>query len=711
MHPAIRRSLVFLHPDEQPVQELFECISSMPLALRKATVTVSRVQVSPTRDTRVYSRLSKELSTPYVYRLRGGIEALRTLEQLLSPVHAYIESPILSGYISMMARNLPFLRITDIEEAFKAGVSKEMQAATEVYYPARPDWNCILSKSVQYRSTHSLLPWYTADPNVHTELFRRFQGTKAQLANRRLYPDYSKKTIGREATANLELCTRNLEDSYANSTLGLEQLYHRRGIQIAGYTECRWAWKYGELKPRIYYARGPDQYYSSRYIQDPFNIILDAFPMTNRRERFFTSSMQFRLEETVFIYDFWSFTSSLHDIRYFTEDIAKFYEGIDIEVVDTREGPITIALSAMIREYNAHCNCDPKFDVSSLSWDRSVEEEVLTHNAGMLGVPGNISSCTLEHGLHLVEVLGSMNAKTVGDDAVGGAVLPEPVNRRNLEDDLSNIGRLSKDKMEYWDYHPDDDDKPLGAKSWHYTKRPFNRDLSRVTLGAQVVWPPIAIILSWTDSFHTVVPDMNEYKRFKKISSMLFSFTLQFAEIEVDEETESFCNRFIELCRHESGLERFCASPANRQVFCPRTVADGIDVRLYVDSIWDLVVTLPVEYGTYPIWRSQVEVGFEFECRPTRAIKLARDLGYCDSNMVMRTFVVSSDPEAVQRFISRSSAPPVVSVLLYCTIPDWLLSLVVDESRSNSVEDLSWDIDDMYDLEDSWYGHPEEIIL
>jgi hypothetical protein len=65
-----------------------------------------------------------------------------------------------------------------------------------------------------------------------------------------------------------------------------------------------------------------------------FNTIVDLFPATNRYTRFSIASLpDIDPDETLFVYDYAAFTSSLWELRNFMNALVVFFQGIMIIVV------------------------------------------------------------------------------------------------------------------------------------------------------------------------------------------------------------------------------------------------------------------------------------------------------------------------------------------------------------------------------------------
>jgi len=324
----------------------------------------------------------------------------------------------------------------------------------------------------------------------------------------------------------------------------------------------------------------------------------------------------------------------------------------------------------MLTEYNKSCNIDPSFDIGGLCWDRSYEEEIVFHRTGMLGVPGNISLSTLLHGIHLAVVQRSRSCKVVGDDAIGGNKI---IDRTTFVKQLSNIGKVHAEKMEWFEADPEE----FGdiAKSWHYTKRPIYRFDTRIHVGVQAVFPPIAVLLGLNDGFHTVIEPSGKYQRYKKIASMLTSFALQFQDMPASEEDLEFANNFLRVMIDETGLAEYRASTGIAIVYPRRVGSEGFDEMVY--HHWDDIVHVPDENPYIPI-DQELSRNIAVTLRMNKAIKLACDMGWGSANMIKRRMIVREDPEALKRLIS-GLVKPYYDVILFESCPTWLSNIVSSE--------------------------------
>jgi len=475
----------------------------LPIPYRKVILDATRIQRVYPDSGRFLERNWRLLrKTVTLFSSETNCYDVVDLKSFINLLQPFLQSPVSSGFISMLVRYLPYHDESTIDETKETLLRKEIHAALEVYHPAHLNYSFLHGPAYFHIPLHKDI---RPSPYLARILYNTFRKRLDMVTHRILVPDLGRKTI----STRFSDAYRVFEERYGfpiKTLCDVEAIYIREGIKLGGLTEMRMAWKGNNLNPRIYYARGPDVHFTSSVIQQIFNILLDGFDFVHRRLRFALRDLGLVSDDvTLFIYDYTSFTSSLHEFRYFMEALAEICRGKTVTILDGHNGLIEKDLGDLLSEYNAECNDWPKFDVSSVC---EVVDLILNHNTGMLGVPGNISGCTLLHGIFLVFVLGCTLCKVVGDDAIGLFDESE-MTRQELLDILKLLGKVAEEKLEFWGASNNTSDD-----YWKYTKRPISRLPGGVIHQGELVdWPGLSNAVGITCQAHTNV-EQDPLRRF-----------------------------------------------------------------------------------------------------------------------------------------------------------------------------------------------------
>jgi len=409
----------------------------------------------------------------------GSVASKMTLldvwELLVIPM---IVTPIRASILSVYLRACDYEDKTEVNEAVFSGIQKEISVTQRIdLYP-----------SLQYpffyetsdASSFNIHPDIPFRPYIQLWIRRRLRQFRSSLKDVLLLPQMSYKSIGIESSQNLKMAISDiplaLQSNVLASTVDLERYYSETGCYIQGSAEVRYAWKFNDLKPRIYYAIGASAYFSSRYVWAIFDRLQRQFASSDPNQRYsFTRFPLLNFREDIFmIYDYASFTSRLVDFKRFVKELGEF---LDVEVLtfDTHLGVVPTNAREIIRDYNRICNEDPLFDVGRLpsTEDQPYERIILHHRvAGMLGVFGNITGSTALHGIVGILVSGSQDlVNTIGDDAGMIVRMDDFDSKDHIFEAIRSIGEIADEKFEIW---IEDQDVVQDNQSWHYTKRPIN---------------------------------------------------------------------------------------------------------------------------------------------------------------------------------------------------------------------------------------------
>jgi len=276
------------------------------------------------------------------------------------------------------------------------------------------------------------------------------------------------------------------------TTGDLEAFYRESGRKVPGSCEVRYAWKFNDLKPRIYYSIGAEAFFAARYVWAIFDRVQRLFRGSNPNSRYTFIHFPFiDFDEEVFmIYDYASFTSRLADFKRFVGEMAVFLD-VECWIFDTAVGMKKDNLRQILEEYNRVCNMDGRFSIHKLPGSRSDQAIILHHKvAGMLGVFGNITGSTSLHGIVGIMSTGEENRiNTIGDDA--GGVWKKDMSIDQIKEAIRSIGEIADEKFEIWEQGQEDIEED---DSWHYTKRPIRIENGIVVQG----WLPEFPIIGYS---------------------------------------------------------------------------------------------------------------------------------------------------------------------------------------------------------------------
>jgi len=468
-----------------------------------------------------------------------------SLLDLISMYEDVFLDHLTAAIVSHALRIAPSVEVDDYRTMYLKTVAKELTAAVNRHDHATLDFRSIFSSDASHRSIPlcSRLP---PSEEVASDTFIHLCHLRQTLSNKILFPRGGSKTVGKIVAANFWESynahgltfkhddTKKDEDSV--SVDDCLRLYQETGGYPDGPVEVRASWKYSQITPRVYYARGGRVQVAAQYIQEVTNIIIDEFPEVHRIDRFAPPSEPLSDDDVEVIYDYASFTSTLDAVIPFVDELSRFFAGVSVLLVDPVDGLVQSDLGLLFAEYNRVCNAYQKFDISRLSL---VEEDtIFEHTCGMLGVEGNIFIATLLHGIFIRFIAGLRRSKCVGDDGrlhfktLDGQF--SSTDREYLFWMLTSLGSLSEEKIMAFESHP------IAQQNYRYVKRPFYRYGPIMITGLLLALPSQIPLTGALDSFHTVIPSSSHPCRivFKQI--IRFLDTLANHSVMIDREDSSY---------------------------------------------------------------------------------------------------------------------------------------------------------------------------
>jgi hypothetical protein len=219
--------------------------------------------------------------------------------------------------------------------------------------------------------------------------------------------------------------------------------YARNGELLGGACELRQRWYKSSAKPRTYIAQGGQAYRVSMCTQDFWTELVNSIPVTNHITRLLPDRLRLRPGSRLRIYDLESFTSRFHEQKFFLDALSTFCRGVPFTYVDVKQGLITIDMGDLISDYNHECNYR-----TPISFERvpSLRDHPVAahHYASALGIYGNLMTCTLPHGIIMMQLVEHEDQVNVaGDD---GAVDENDDNEDQIDIAITAMGKYSREK-------------------------------------------------------------------------------------------------------------------------------------------------------------------------------------------------------------------------------------------------------------------------
>jgi hypothetical protein len=462
----------------------------------------------------------------------------------------------------------------------------------------------------------------------------------------------------------------------------LEVLYARTGMQVEGNCELRDAWKFNDLKPRMYYAIGGQQYWSSRYVKSIAVAIMESIPSAFSKMRVdptrYLSSVW--SDDYVVAWDFTSFTTTLSELKYFIWHLARISENRNTSVTlfDYRLGFIEKPLFELLDEYNEVANMSAPFELHRMV-GRFVEEAGLTlyqANSGMLGVPGNIGFSTALHGLVVCRECGQHRCVCVGDDALG--ITPEDPTQ-NLLPALSALGHIHPEKFAI--IHP----RPHPGANIKFLKRRMER-VGNLFIMNFLLNMPVLPYIDGVTGFRTKPPDFS-------LEARVFKFCTHVASLlwEVHDHGNDLSDQDMDVLFDFLGDAYKSLRLPMRGMFPGHILYPGTDDEMRVgysipcikdfdprrkDWIDHLLDTSPQDFFRGPIMTPKcldygiVDKGDSGMIAESTWVSAMEDLGYYEVVVVMEWFRVAdvSSRRLLKRIVRHEDDGMVKATFVKCLV-------------------------------------------
>jgi len=532
-----------------------------------------------------------------------------------------IQSPIGSSMLIDIIRSTPFSE-EEVNDIVTQAVHKEIRLMEQSPLgKSRFSWNVLFDPEMVNSQIHPHIP---PNPNMAMHIQYKLRRFFSRLHDRILYPRASHKNMSYDTRRESRLDLDNVpifgQDDWCRH-------YHDTGIQIPGICELRERWYTSQSKPRVYYAMGGTAYAKSRHIQEILLSLCDIFEPTNRFSKLYPQRLSADHDDSIMIYDFSSFTTNLEEMRYFFEHLARFANGITVQVWDERHGPQNMDLGDLFMDYSEHCVFYP--DVSLERFEHRVTKH---YKASMLGIYGNLTVATLCHYLAISLLFDTTSYVNVaGDDGIMNfsACMADPT---SVLDDLGDI-EWSKT------YFVPGDDAPVCLK------RPLIRGYDYLDLGQTIPALNSSLIKQLFNQSEDD-PRFRQYHRYDswedKVSiagKELLRFLNSATKIRstLSEQDFIWMKQMYHAVRDMAGVPvngsglRSCGSAYTFPLF-PDTFEDWVQIDNYYQYTFSVhyrdIVSFPVQ-ESIPFHKDMLDSS-SFICNLNPFLNQMRRLGYID---------------------------------------------------------------------------------
>jgi hypothetical protein len=689
---AYKHWVVALSTD-YPFQRIMLSIPYLSISHRKYVLTLCRCQVPPLIGSPFLSQVGAKMRDRIILppaNIRAEVEETVSFEEYLFSLYEYAIRPISCALLSLIIRIAPYEDDSWFLEFITESYQKELASSVLVYRPVILDFRCIVSEHPKDRYL-PFSPRINHEPEVATSIYVDLCRARELLRDQVLWPDIGTKLVGLDCEQHFwdvyhgHNCSYlDEEDKKGISTADAARLYVETGEWAGGVVEMRSAWLYHDLKPRVYFARGGSTFEASKYVQAIFNTILDCIPECHRINRFEEPEYStLGPSDCSVIYDYASFTSTLEEIKNFIEALSFFFEGTKVTIIDPKEGPMQADVGEILAHYNEICNNYPEFDVSGLP------EFIgrFKHTCGMLGLPGNIFSCTLLHAIHIRFIAGPKRSRTVGDDGkIYKRIVDKSIEIPALHNQLESIGELQQEKMFVFEYI-DLDTEDIRRYTYQFIKRPYYRIESNMHTGRLLILPNPNDLLGIVDNMHTKSSSANIVDKLLVYNRQLYRFLARIPMecLDLDEEERRLLQRFVRSVAIQVS-KRYCSrdkSPLLQRLLKsinPHIPGEFMDMSTEVFRMYqyeideEIVVPVPWDHDDFDGW----DIGCIWHARGSVGLGYLQKMGYVESEKVMMRVTREAYTDEVVAEFLRFDYPPLQKYTVIRTIPSWCPPLLLN---------------------------------
>jgi hypothetical protein len=319
--------------------------------------------------------------------------------------------------------------------------------------------------------------------------------------------------------------------------------------------------------------------------------------------------------------------------------------------------------------------------VQKIYQDFEADEQKISMNSGLLGVPGNIGLSTAFHGFHIEAAVVDGTGCCVGDDGLGGS---EDDPRYRLIPHLQLIGDLQLEKVTIMAPLREYDFEQVGK----FLKRRLSRSRDGISLGLLFAFPNLTLAFPVSDAYHTI-SDEPRCDRIAKFVGQVGSFFWDLHAIGfLDPDDKQLLRTVLCLAYRRLGLSPHGSLPGKKHeafetgmMFAVPPLFFDPSSEDWAEYLWDTTnekfAELPISLG--PTLIPDFLEGMEFDANAGGMINVLEDVG-CVVKLRMMTELVGvsiTNRRRFRSFLSCESRSYRCRYTDYC--PSWFRDILSDD--------------------------------
>lgn len=449
----------------------------------KPCISLVRYGIIPTElDSAIWDSLPKSLLDKLFVFQDGSDPSLTSIGEIFFAIstNPLISSSIISFCLAVEPSP------DQVRQAFIDSASKEHQVLDSHPRQTTINWKPFFFPKA---SENYVLPHQTKDATAFVQKINsKLRQFRDRIEFKRIWPYGTSRGISKTGRESLIKLRSELsrtpwlteEDKRRPPTSqDVVNMFIHEGLWAKGVCEMKQKWYPAQLVPRTYFAQGGNAIRVSCYLRNFFNDLTDTYLPTERRARVDGSRLICPDGGHFIIYDLTSFTSNFHEQQSFLRNMADFFRETLVFLIGHNLSLEEHYLGDLIDEYCEEVNTLPQYEFNKGILDFSLEALTFTHHvAGFLGVPGNLATCTLAHGISIgICVDSDKNQSCAGDD--GNVGVRDDIQEQEVRRTVHSLGTFNDEKMSTT--------KITGRGS--YLKRPFRQVMNQGIMINRVDFP------------------------------------------------------------------------------------------------------------------------------------------------------------------------------------------------------------------------------